>query len=436
MSLVFEHSCLSAKSELDLFSTPPTMAALDESYSTEYLPTTSLEDNSPIKFTISGDSNNYIDLHSSYLFLTAKITKADGTALDADANVGPVNLLAHSLFQQVDVWLNDTLVTSSSNLYHYRAMFETLLSYTDEAKKSQLSMSLYSKDTAGSMDSITDQNAGLVARRHFTQESKEVQLICKLHSDIFFQKRLLLNGVDVKIKLIRNPNNLVVMAAENSTVKLKISQASFFVRKVKVNNGIQLEHIKMLDEKLHPANYPIRRVDMKTFNIGTGSRSMNEESLFSGVLPKRIVIGFVKSAAFEGAYHKNPYHFSHENLSYCTLLIDGKMIPQKPLVTDFASNNTLRSYFMLLESTGHVFNNTGIDIDRRDFENGYTLLAFDLTPDLDETGCYHVLKKGTARLELKFSRALAEPVNVIVFSEFDSVIKIDKNRQVFSNYFG
>ena len=394
MSLIFEHSCLAAKPELDLFSTPPTMAAVEESWSTEYQPTTSLDNASPIKFSVSGDSNHYIDLHSSYIYLGVKITKGDGSNLDAGTDVGPINLLAHSLFQQIDVWLNDALITSSSNLYHYRALFETLLSYSDESKKSQLSMSLYEKDTPDHMDDITDNNIGLVKRRGFIAESKLVPLICKPHSDIFFQKRFLLNGVDLKIKLVRNSDKLIIMGAENSTYKLKITQASFFVRKVKVNNGIQLQHIEMLDKKMIPASYPIRKVDMKTFNIATGSFSSQQE-IFQGILPKRIVIGLVKSAAFEGAYNKNPYNFSHENLSYSSLLIDGKMVPQKPLVSDFHTGDTLRNYFMLLESTGHVFNNTGIDINRNDFNSGYTLLAFDLTPDLDETGCYHIVKKGT-----------------------------------------
>ncbi|XP_067941917.1 uncharacterized protein F54H12.2-like [Watersipora subatra] len=434
MSLIFEHSCLAAKPELDIFSTPPTMAALEDSWSTEYLPTTSLDDTSPIKFMISGDSNHYIDPYSSYLYLEVKITKQDGTDIDAGTQIGPVNLLAHSLFQQVDVWLNDTLITSSSNLYHYRAYLETLLSFSDESKKSQLTMSLYSKDTPGQMDDIADANTGLVARREFTDESKTVPLICKLHSDIFLQKRLLLNGVDMRIKLIRNSDKFVLMGANNSTHKLKITAASFFVRKVKVNNGIQLQHIELMDKKMQPAIYPIRKVDMKTYNVSTGSLSMNEESLFSGILPKRIVIGFVTSKAFEGGYDKNPFNFTHQNLCYCTLLIDGKMVPQKPLVSNFTNGETLRNYFMLLQSTGHIFNNGGVDFDRSDFNQGYTLLAFDLTPDQDESGCYHVLKKGSIRLELKFASALTEPVNIIVFAESDAAIKIDKNRQVLTNF--
>ena len=285
------------------------------------------------------------------------------------------------------------------------------------------------------MDDVDAANTGLVARRSFTAESKIVPLIGNIHSDIFFQNRCLLNGVDMKIKKLRNPDKLLLMAADGSDFKLKISSASLFVRKVKVNSGIQMDHISKMDQKLMPAIYPIRRVDMKTINIATGSLSMVDENLFNGVLPKRIVIGFVTSTAFEGAYNKNPFNFTHQNLKYCTLLVNGVMVPQKPLVSDFENGNTLRNYFSFLESTGYVFNNSGIDIIRDDYNKGYTLLGFDFTPDLDESGCYHILKIGVIRIEVKFSTQLTEPVNLICYSEFDAAIKIDKNRSVITNFY-
>lgn len=436
MSYIFEHSCLATKPELDLFTTPPTQAAMEEGFHTEHMPTTSLSESGPIKFSVSGDSNYYLDLNSSYILLEVKITKADGSNIDAVADVGPINLLAHTLFQQVDVSLNDVVISNASNLYHYRALLETLLSYSDEAKNSQLSMGLYAKDRPGHMDDLGADNTGLVTRRGITGVSQTVQLILKPHADIFFQKRLILNGVDLKLKLLRNTDSVVLMAAAGSTFKLKIENASFFVRKVKINSGIQLKHIEMLDKQLKPAIYPLRRVDMKTFNIATGSLSWNEENLFQGVLPKRVVIGIVNSQAFEGAYELNPFNFVHKNLKYCNLVVDGRSLPQKPLVSDFTNHITLRNYFTLLESTGKVFNNGGLDIDRLEYEQGYSILAFDLTPDLDESGCYHIIKKGNIRLELKFDRGLDQPINVIVYSEYDSAIKIDKNRAVLTNFYG
>lgn len=434
MAFMFEHSCLAAKPELDLFSNLPTQASVEEGFHTEIQPTVTLDDGNPIKFSVSGDSNYYIDLASSFVYLEVKITKDDGTNIGGDDVCGPINLLGQTLFQQVDVSLNDVLISDASNLYHYRAIFETLLSYGDDAKKSQLTMSLYNKDKAGNMDDVANANTGLRARRNHFTESRVVPLIGKLHSDMFFQHRYLLNGVDLKIKMIRNSNKTVLMAANGSTFKLKVVNASFFVRKIKVNNGIQLKHIEKLEKDLQPALYPIRRISMKSFNIPAGLLSTNE-SLFSGILPKRIVIGMVDADAFEGKYNKNPFNFKNYGLKYCSLLHDGKMVPQKPLQSDFTADNSLRNYFTMLESVGKVFKNDGIDIDRNDYEQGYTLIAFDLTPDLDPDSCFHLIKKGNIRLEMKFDTALPNPVNVIVYAEFDSSIKIDKNRAVMTNFY-
>jgi hypothetical protein len=435
MAFMFEHSCLASKPEVDLFTNLPTQAAVEDGFHVEHLPTTNVNDNSPIKFHVSGDSNHYTDLSKSYLYLEGKIVKADGTDLEDDDVVGPINLIGQTLFQQVDISLNDVLVSDASNLYHYRALIETLLSYSSEAKTSQLSMGLYYKDKATVMDDIADANTGLVSRRKFMANSKVVPLIGKIHSDMFCQHRYLLNGVDLKIKLLRNTDKFVLMGPADSSYKFKILHASFFVRKVKLNNGIQLKHIEKLEKQLQPARYPLRRVNMKSCNLATGSLSWNEENLFSGILPKRIVVGMVDAVSYEGAYNKNPFNFKHNNLKYCSLLLDGKMIPQKPIVCDFEKGNTLRNYFTLLESTGKVFVDDGLDIDRTEYENGYSLIAFDLTPDLSENGCYHLIKKGNIRLELKFDEALEQPVNLIIYSEFDSSISIDKNRAVITNFY-
>ena len=58
-------------------------------------------------------------------------------------------MFLHSLFQQVDVSLDDVQVSQSAGTYAYRAYIESLLSYGPQAKTSQLTAALYYKDTAG-----------------------------------------------------------------------------------------------------------------------------------------------------------------------------------------------------------------------------------------------------------------------------------------------
>jgi len=105
-----------------------------------------------------------------------------------------VNLFLHSLFSQVDVSLNGTLVTTASDMYAYRAYIETLLSYGKDAKQSQLTCSLFYKDTAGKFDNLgleagdnVDPNPGYVQRNQFIRQSRTVDMIGRIHTDLFFQ---------------------------------------------------------------------------------------------------------------------------------------------------------------------------------------------------------------------------------------------------------
>ena len=129
MAFVHHESQECTKSELDLFTIPATQTSISKGQWIEYHPISNITDSGPIEFYVSGTGDEYLDLARTQLFVKAKITKANGTAIDADTQVGPVNLFLHSLFSQVDVSLNERLISPSTNTYPYRAMIETLLNY-------------------------------------------------------------------------------------------------------------------------------------------------------------------------------------------------------------------------------------------------------------------------------------------------------------------
>ena len=160
--------------------------------------------------TFRGSSEEYIDLSQTQLYIRAKITTAAGEPIEDTAKVGPVNLFMQSLFSQIDVSLNERLISPSTPTYPYRAMIETLLSYGSQAKETQLTSSLFYKDTAGQMDQVNPlaegaaANIGLKKRYSFIKGSKLVDMLGPIHSDIFFQDKYLLNGVNLKLKLIKS----------------------------------------------------------------------------------------------------------------------------------------------------------------------------------------------------------------------------------------
>jgi len=207
MAFINDQSCECLKSELDLFS----VTSVKNGNWIEYHPLTTVGDDSPIEYDINGTGIDYIDLANTMLLVQAKIINMDGTNIaDADP-VGPVNLWLHSLFSQVDVSLNGAQVTTLTNTYPYRAMIKTLLSYSDDIKMSQLTSSLFYEDQAGRVNIVdfgeAACNKGLWNRSRFTRGSRVVDMIGRIHADIFFQNRYLLNKVNVKIELVRSRNS-------------------------------------------------------------------------------------------------------------------------------------------------------------------------------------------------------------------------------------
>jgi len=160
MAFVNPASCECAKSELDLFTLQPTQTSIEDTTVVEYHPISSIQNKGPIEFDVTGTGDQYIDVSNIQLYIRAKITKGDGTNLDPNSTAAPVNLLLHSMFSQIDISLNGTLISNATNTYPYRALMETLLTYGEDAKQSQLTRQLFYKDEAGRMDSVLVNNQG------------------------------------------------------------------------------------------------------------------------------------------------------------------------------------------------------------------------------------------------------------------------------------
>ena len=239
MNFVHEKSEECTKTELDLFSVPPTQVSLEKGLWIDHQPVSSVSDAGPITFVCPG-TEDYTDLPNTILVVRAKVTKANGANLDAAEKVGITNNFLHSLFKQVDVFLKEKQVTQATGTYAYRAYLETLLNYGPAAKRSQLTTVMFYKDTAGKMDvadptlAVANANLGLKERYTFSQESGILEMAGPLFCDVFRSQRLLLSFVDLKVILNRNVNDFCLMASQDDVdYRVKLTEAYLKVRKVK-----------------------------------------------------------------------------------------------------------------------------------------------------------------------------------------------------------
>ncbi|XP_013928795.1 PREDICTED: uncharacterized protein F54H12.2-like [Thamnophis sirtalis] len=342
MAFIHEASEECVKSELDLFQLAPTQTSIENCTYIKIPPLSALTPNAPLEFFITGHGEHYRDLNNTLLYVSCKIVKADGTDINDGARVSLVNYPITLLFNQVHVTLGDRVITQSHHCYAYRALIELILNYGGDALGTQFSAGGFYKDDATLME-----NALLTAA-----------------------DKLLINGVDVSIKLSRSKNEFCLMRDGNENYNVQILGASLFVKHVKVSPGVRLGHAEAL--LTSNAKYHIDRVGMKVYSIPAGSLVCNQENLFLGQLPKQLVIGFMDNAAFSSNYERNPFNFQQYNVIFCALYCDGEQIPAEPLQPDYEHNLFVREYMQLLQTSCKSMKDRSVLINREEFNNGYT----------------------------------------------------------------
>ena len=430
MAFLHTHSCECNKSELDLFTLLPTQTTIENSHWVQYKPISSLGSDSPIEFTIPGNGEEYLDL--AHTLFSVKVTIATSSVLTeaqttSAESVGPVNNFMHSLFSQVDVSFNHQSVSSQNNAYAYKAYIETLLNYGPAAKSSHLSSVLWSDDTYGHMDSLND-NDGLVERRNLLSNTKTIDMVGHLHCDVFNQDKLLLNGVEVAVKMQLNRDGFAIMDP-TGVFRVTVNEASLLVRRVKISPTVLIAHANALSKQ--SAKYPITRVQIKSIVLHANIHGESIDNIILGQLPKRIIIGFVKNKAFNGDRTLNPFNFEHFGINYISLYVDGAQVPARQLQPDFENGLYAEAYQSLFSGTGTHFLNHGNSISRQAFSQGYCLFAYDLTPDLSANDNTHwnLVRHGSVRLDVRFRTPLTTTINCIVYGEYANVLEIDAARQ-------
>ena len=85
MEFIHDQRCECAKTELDVFSVPPTQTSIKYGNYVECHPSSSITDSEPIEFDVSSSGQNYLDFANTQLLVKAKITRGNEDDItDAD----------------------------------------------------------------------------------------------------------------------------------------------------------------------------------------------------------------------------------------------------------------------------------------------------------------------------------------------------------------
>ena len=431
------YPCL--RNQLDLFAAQPVAIGPVKATYEVLFPTSNISaPSAPIEFVSAASSDNFTKLDETQLEIKASILTESGASPSESSVAAPVNNVLHSLFEQVEVYLGDTRVSSASLNYSYKAYIQTVTNFDAQEKDTHLSSQHFYRDnnlstvTARPADQ-SERNDGLIKRCKACTRVDSFTMIGKPHCDIFNIRRLLLPGVSMRLRFIRSSQNFVMLHPTDKH-KIVISSAKLKICRVAVSDAVSLATEKALD--VRPAIYPMIRSDIKIFHVPLGSGHHNCENLFNGSVPRRIVLGVIGNAAYNGAINKNPYNFKHHNVKEIIVYVDGKPAVMNKLTMDYKNKQCAMAFMTLFFGRGGVGAANGNGLSVEDFRKGYALYSIDLTPTLEAGNTLTAFPPRTAniRVKLVFARNTTKVYNVVVLCESDATISIDQERNVTTDF--
>ena len=268
-------------------------------------------------------------------------------------------------------------------------------------------------------------------RRVFTNNGTEVGLVGVPLCDIFNMDKVLLDGLEIKIKVDLSSDAFVLMGGETpNNCKLQIMSSTLRVRTVRVADNTKLEHLQTMQGQKGraalPAVYTLTRTPTHAKIILRGVLNHTETDLFNGLIPQCLIFRMVRDDAYNGNRTRNPFSFGVQGVR---LTVNGEEMPYSAL--DLTGGKRINGYNTLFSGSGEMNCGHGLDIDREDWEQGYGLFRFDLTP-AGSGHPDHLIphRSGNVNLYLKFGTEADTVLNLIAYAEFQNQLEIDRNRRV------
>jgi len=174
-------------------------------------------------------------------------------------------------------------------------------SYKFDASSTHLISSFWYLDSPGELK----ENTGYAKRSNYLSNSKTLKLYGRLHADLFSSDNMLINGVDMNIKLTCAPDAFYLLTpSDDNKVRIKILDATLFITQVELKHHLLLAHANVLGMK-HKAHYPVTHNQIKSFTAISGAQQISIDNAFLGPIPERILIALVKNTAFVGSASTN-----------------------------------------------------------------------------------------------------------------------------------
>ena len=353
----------------------------------------------------------------------------------------PVDNIFHSMWSDVDVFMNQQHVSTTNTNYMYKSYIETVLNNCAATKKYQLGAftgftgnlnAIRSGYDGDDVESYAEEGGENIMRRLERFEPGKVYEVCGyLASDVFGIQASIVNGVEITVKLSPNKDSVRLMTYPPGTAaELDIHDIKFVVCKKKMSDPVVLAHSRVMASQ-SDASYNYIRSETRSFNVPAGQLTVSIENPYQSNIPARMVVFMTRSDAKSGKFTLNPLNFQHFNVSTAGFYIDDEPTPKRPFRISPGQDMFLEPMMELYSILGKNGEDTDIGLTREEFMNGTFLIPFDVQPTASGDLRYISRRQGGhCRLELTFHTPLKHNINVITYAIFPALVDIDLPRNV------
>ena len=415
-----------------------------------------------VTFKLANNTPNvFIDCSGVELMCEVAFVQEDGSKIEKTEDAaGLTNNTLNTLWSDIDVRLNHTVIQSDNHLYPWKALIHQLTTWNQADREAQGKLIGFEvDDDPANMDNTAstpsralsqDATSKLITkpcaetplftrnRKFLTSADLTTETTWKfqgpLHAAPFNTNFIMPPGVDVQIDLRRSEQLLTVMCANNVTAanrfRPKIVDMRMMVKYLEVAKEVYRAKISQID--LQGLSIPLKRFQM-TQHVIPNQQTMNLPILRNQKLPSKVFIAFLENGAMSGTANLNPFNFRHYNLEHYEFIIGSKRYPNTQFQLKFTDQGTLTAaYKELLGAIGaRKLDGLGSLMSPDKFQTGTTIIGVDLTANMDQgEDVMHVTTTGDMDIYLRFQTAPANCTMLMLSYFSDGAIVLDKHANV------
>ena len=385
----------------------------------------------PYQFKIEQKASDFIDLSKTRLYVKAKVIQDDktvnGKPIVGTDNITGCGLFLPSLFSSSTISINGKQISELNDDYlNYKNYLETMLSYGADARKTHLRCSQSTFDVVKEDKTMTDLMGAGSMEGYFP-----------LNLDLFNGERLFPPGNDILLSLNRAKDNFLWIYTDAATepannYKIIIEDLQLDVKYIELNSKLEKSVLSRMQKE--PVLLPITKTEIKTESFGQPRSSFELNSVYTGELPKTILVLMVETAALLGTTLKSrPYKFTRGNLKRAFIKYNTLELPAIPYEPDGTKESYIRIYRDLFDTLGISTDNVGNALTFDRFYDNSFMLAFNCNPDK----CYHYhlhpKQTGTVNLKIEFSSPVTTELTVMTVASYDKVVALSDGRVTVEN---